>query len=64
MCAGAIIQSRISTLVYGTKDEAMGCCCSVIDLFSENLGHRPQVYALVKEQECRELLKKFFEELR
>lgn len=64
MCTGAIINSRIPVVVYGAKDENMGCCSSVIDLFSENLGHKPAVYCGVMGDECRAILKKFFEELR
>ena len=39
MCAGAIINSRLSTVVYGARDPITGSCGSVIDLFSERYGH-------------------------
>ena len=64
MCAGAIINARIPVVVYGCRDENMGGCGGVIDLFSENFGFRPAVYKGVLENECRALLKAFFEELR
>ena len=35
MCAGGIINARISEVRYGTRDEKAGCCVSVLDLFSE-----------------------------
>ena len=64
MCAGGIINSRIPTVVYGAKDENTGSCGSVINLFEERYGHRPAVYGGVREKECAELLKSFFERRR
>ncbi len=60
MCAGAIINSRLSTLVFGAREELSGSCGSVIDLFSENYGHRPAVYGGVLKEPCAALLKDFF----
>ena len=64
MCAGAIINSRIPTVVYGAKDAVTGSCGSVIDLFSERYGHSPAVYPGVMKEECSALLKDFFRKLR
>ena len=64
MCAGAIINSRISTVVYGAKDAATGSCGSVIDLFSERYGHSPAVFPGVMKEECSSVLRGFFKELR
>ena len=61
MCAGAIINARIPTLVYGAREALTGSCGSVIDLFSENYGHRPAVYAGVLGEDCAQLLKDFFQ---
>ena len=41
MCAGAIINARIPTLVFGAREALSGSCGSVIDLFFERFGHRP-----------------------
>ena len=60
MCAGAIISARIPTLVYGAKEPLTGSCGSVIDLFYERYGHRPQVWAGVLEADCAALLREFF----
>ena len=60
MCAGAIINARIPTVVYGAKEPVFGSCGSVIDLFFERYGHTPRVYGGVLEQECAGLLKAFF----
>ncbi len=64
MCAGAIINARLSTVVYGAREERSGSCGSVINLFEERYGHRPAVYGGVMEEECRELLREFFRRLR
>ena len=60
MCTGAIINSRIPTVVFGAREENFGSCGSVIDLFSERYGHRPAVYPGVLKDDCAELLRTFF----
>ena len=64
MCAGAIINARIPTVVFGARESLSGSCGSVVDLFSERYGHRPAVYGGVLEDECAALMRRFFEELR
>ena len=64
MCAGAIINSRIPTLVFGAREALSGSCGSVIDLFSERYGHRPAVYGGVLGDDCAALLTAFFREKR
>ena len=64
MCAGAIINSRISELYFGAKEEKSGCCGSVLNLFCEPFNHRPRVYGPLLEGECRVLLTEFFQNLR
>lgn len=64
MCAGAIINSRISTVVYSAKEPYSGSVGSVINLFEERYGHRPAVYGGVLKDECASLLRSFFEDLR
>ena len=60
MCAGAIIMSRISTLVFGAREALTGSVGSVIDLFSEKYGHSPAVFAGVCADNCAALLREFF----
>ena len=60
MCAGAIINARIPTLVFGAREALSGSCGSVIDLFFERYGHHPAVFAGVLEAECAALLRDFF----
>ncbi len=64
MCAGAIINARVSTVVYGAKEPYSGSVGSVINLFEERYGHRPAVYGGVLADECASLLRDFFEGLR
>ena len=64
MCAGAIINARIPTVVFGAREELSGSCGSVIDLFYERYGHRPRVFAGVLEKDCSSLLRDFFREKR
>lgn len=60
MCTGAIINSRIPTVVFGAREALSGSCGSVIDLFSENYGHRPAVFGGVLAEDCASLLRDFF----
>ena len=64
MCAGAILNSRISVVRYGTKEPLSGCCGSVLNLFEEGFGHRPRIYGGLLEAECAALLQDFFREKR
>jgi len=61
MCAGALIQARVSRLVYGARDERAGAVESrfrVCD--SDFLNHRIDVTAGVLEEECKEIMQEFF----
>lgn len=60
MCAGAIINARIPRVVFGAREENTGSCGSVLDLFSENYGHRPAVFPDICAEESQALLKDFF----
>ena len=64
MCAGAIINSRISAVIYGASDFKAGACRSVINLFECHFNHKPNIIAGVLESECSALLKDFFAGLR
>ncbi len=64
MCAGAIVNARIPRVVFGASDSKCGACGSVCNLFSMNFNHHPQVEAGVMEEQCGQLLKDFFQNLR
>lgn len=64
MCTGAIINSRISEVVYGAKDPKAGSCESVINLFSLPYNHKPKVTSGILKEECSGILSDFFKKLR
>jgi tRNA(adenine34) deaminase len=64
MCAGGIINSRIEELHYGAREEKMGCCASVLNLFEERFNHRPRIYQGLMKEECQQVLQDFFLKLR
>ena len=64
MCAGAIINSRISEVRYGAREEKTGACGSVLNLFEERFNHHPRLYGGLLKEECAALLEQFFLSLR
>ncbi|MDZ4675998.1 MAG: nucleoside deaminase [Oligoflexia bacterium] len=61
MCAGAIVLSRVSRVVYGTRDPKAGAVDSLYGILKdERLNHRPKVLSGVCEAECSRVLKEFF----
>ena len=65
MCAGAIVLARIGRVVFGAWDPKAGAAGSLFDILRDRrLNHRPEVISGVKEGECSQQLKAFFEEQR
>jgi tRNA(adenine34) deaminase len=65
MCVGAAIHARLARLVFGAWDAKAGACGSVLDLTREpRLNHRLDVFGGVCAEECREILRRFFESRR
>ena len=64
MCTGAIINSRIKTVVFGAYDLKAGSMDSVINLCDYPYNHKPEIYGGIMEDECKEILEKFFQNLR
>ncbi|MBR1805315.1 MAG: tRNA adenosine(34) deaminase TadA [Selenomonadaceae bacterium] len=65
MCAGALILCRVKRLVYGVTDSKFGASESLFNVTDNPaLNHRLQVTAGVLEDDCRDLLKKFFADKR
>ena len=64
MCAGALVNSRIDRVVYGASDALAGCCGSVINFNSYPFNHAFEIKSGVCEEECRELIRTFFESMR
>lgn len=64
MCAGAIINARIPTVVFGAYDYKAGCFGSVVDFTEIPFNHKPEIISGVLAEECSQILKDFFRELR
>lgn len=65
MCAGAILQARIRTLVYGADDPKTGSIRTVANLPDSPVSfHKLEVIAGIRERECQELLQAWFKNLR
>lgn len=64
MCAGAIINARIPRVCYGARDEAMGACGGVLNLFMEQFPFRPALVGGILADDCRAVLTDFFRTLR
>ena len=65
MCAGAIVQARIPTLVYGAADPKAGAVDSLYRLLSDpRLNHRAEIVAGVLAGPCGEILSRFFQQQR
>ena len=61
MCAGAIINSRLKMVIFGTYDEEKGCCGSLYQLCGDpRFGNNISVRGGIFEDKCKELLKSFF----
>lgn len=64
MCAGGILNARIDRVVYGAKDPKAGSLDSVTQLYQLPYNWKPQVTGGVLEEDCAELLRQFFAQLR
>ena len=65
MCAGAIINSRIKKIYIGTCDEKTGAVGSVLNLLEDyKFNHKVEVEKGICKEECENILKQFFRELR
>ncbi|QKI83613.1 nucleoside deaminase [Kroppenstedtia eburnea] len=65
MCAGAILLSRLDTLIYGAYDPKGGCAGTLMNLpRDDRFNHQVEVVGGILEQECGELLRDFFRKLR
>ena len=65
MCAGAIVQARISRVVIGSRNPKAGCAGSVLNLLQmPRFNHQVELTEGVLEEECSSMLTDFFKELR
>ncbi len=65
MCAGALVQARVARLVFGARDIKLGAAGSRYNLVSdETTHHRIDITDGILEEECQDILRKFFESRR
>ena len=65
MCAGAIVQARMKRVVIGAMNPKAGCAGSILNILDmPEFNHQVSVTKGVLEEECSEMLKIFFAELR
>lgn len=65
MCSGAIVQSRIKKVVIGCMNPKAGCAGSILNLLQmEEFNHQVELEIDVLQEECSNLMKNFFRELR
>lgn len=65
MCAGAIVQARISRVVIGSRNPKAGCAGSVLNLLQmPRFNHQVELTEGILEEECSSMLTDFFKELR
>ena len=65
MCAGAVVQVRCARVVFGAPDLKGGAAGGVMNILQfPTLNHRAEITSGVREEECRHLLKSFFQEQR
>lgn len=65
MCAGAIVQSRVTRVVVGCMNPKAGCAGSVLNLLDvKEFNHQAELTTGVLEEECSQMMKQFFRELR
>lgn len=65
MCAGAIVNSRISRVIYGSSDYKGGAVESLFNILTHpGLNHEPEIVSGILADECSQIMKRFFKERR
>ena len=65
MCAGAIVQARVSRVVIGSMNPKAGCAGSVLNILQmDRFNHQVELTKGVLHEECSTMLSEFFKELR
>lgn len=65
MCSGAILQSRIKRVVFGTFNLKGGCCGSILNLLQNNsFNHQVDITPCILQQECSNIMQLFFKNIR
>lgn len=64
MCAGAMVNARLSRVVFGAFDERYGCCFSLLELTNNVLSHTVETIGGICEKECASILNMYFQKKR
>lgn len=64
MCAGAMVNAHLGSLVFGAFDERCGCSGSAIDLLDGAFFHTVHTVGGIEEEACALLLKEYFKQKR
>ena len=65
MCSGAIVQARVKKVVVGCMNPKAGCAGSILNLLQvDQFNHQVELETGILEEECSEMMKAFFRELR
>ena len=65
MCSGAIVQARVKRVVIGCMNPKAGCAGSILNLLQvDRFNHQVEITAGVLGEECSQMMKGFFKELR
>ena len=65
MCAGALVQSRIDKVVIGASSFKSGCGGTLLNILqNEAFNHQVEVVSGLMQEECTEILQRFFKDLR
>ena len=65
MCAGAIVQARIPTVIMGSMNPKAGCAGSILNILEvPEFNHQVHTIKGILEEECSQMLTTFFKELR
>ncbi len=65
MCAGAIVQARIKSVVFGARNRKAGCAGSILNILNdERFNHQVEILEPVMEAECSKLMNDFFKRFR
>lgn len=64
MCAGAIINAHIPKVYFGAYDFKNGSCGTITNLFEMPYNFKPEYHGGIMQEECADLLKNFFKQLR
>ena len=65
MCAGAILQARLSRVIFGARDPKAGAVISLYELLiDKRMNHQVKIVEGILQSECGEILSRFFKQKR